>query len=1811
MNDNVAIIVDFRVAGNGAGAVNAHLGLIVAVADKSARDSSRAFNQHFGANFFADLGARIVTSFKNSLSGIVSAAIDASQKAEAALRGLSATAINLGISPADAQAAVQNLQIVKDGLIGVGEASASLKNLLATGFGLPQAIDIIKAFGDTAAFGRQSALTYGEAIRSATEGIKNQNSILVDNAGLTKNLSVILRERGFVIQDINDENKKASALEALHTGLLKEASIQHGDANELLETYQGRMIQVEAAQTRFLKALGNTITQSTAVKSSLGAVVAVLDFLGQHTELVVGLTTAITALTIAVAIYNATAIAASIPMLASFVKGLKDVVFWMVHFRTALMETQTALAATGGWLALIGLAVTVGITLAKLTEANEELVDISSTRIDSIVKERGELEKQNARLGELTTQTELSAKQQTELTKQYKSLNIESQARVGNINDEVNASVKLKSEITNLIRLRTEELDLIARVTTAQLIGKVQELRQSEQRADELRKRIADLQAAEERLRNAGFGGGGLNDEEAKSLGVGRQEEIGRQGQQAQLHAANMQAQRDAVNLADANAKLRQEAGDLSDKQSALGGALRKTSDQLVDQSAKFGNVTGAVDHGKKLINDFRAEQELLTPTIQKNVSALDQLTSALDGVNDAVERQVGDRRKRINAIINTAAETAAQMGKGAQAGELAKGIVKFDITGQIARDIEVEKQYRTAREAAEKALGLNKERKTRKELTELEQLQRKINELRKDLTGFRDLTSKEFVLRFEQEGLERQIRDLNHILDLRRELGVAMNTPLPSALREALGRDDERAAQLARDYAEELQRAVDRKNAIKKLTDAQVDAEEELARATIALQIPVVSAFARAQTQYVQNIRERRNLEQDLTAEIAIEVRRRADAEQNAARDIQQTQAEAFRDRLRDEAKAREDLMRAVARSAIQQAADPNEAFRGNLLIGLGRDIAGGMSANPQVRAVEAGNKILAEIATNTSFLNPQKSPAPAADVTGGADAAGGGRDAQGISAGGYRRGIARLQSMNAEIQERIRRAPAEAAASERESKRTRAFEGQVKAVAGLFPDQMSTEQLIAATNEINRQTERRINLAQEAANIEIESRSANLALAKQQLIAEDELAERRESEVTGVVDLARATAELNRLRDPRSIAYRLELQRAEIDNVRELGAQERELIRLRDQARRGYLNDPRFVQRAQNNAEIARLHAAEGRAQRIVELEDQIAHAGEDAADRYRIAWLEAIREVQDADIRAVEEQIAAVVKLADATTLHTEQVRAQVAKHLAAQKTVSETAGEAIIKVYDKIAERMDATVDKAFSKLGFAGEIIGDFVKTAGRQLLNNIFASAIGLPDPATVAAGSGQVRAAQTQTMNVQAGTVIIAGGGGIGAGGGAGAGGAAGGGGALGGLLNLLGLGGGGGATGTPPFIQSGSFSIGGGASPFSGNLFGGSSPTTPTAQTGGGGILNRLFGQGSAARSFFGQNLGGGQFGGLFAKGSFGFGNSAFASALPMLGLSLGSSIGGGQGLGGILGGAGGALAAIGMISPGAVGLGAGSFLAPLFSNPITAIVGGALLVGAYFVGRSMARRRDETTRDQLTRDSRGSIQQLIKKVETDQMDGESALANAAQIRAQYLEQANALKDRKTREHAIATVRELDYDIANLQRAVDAQASRQALLQKMIPTFGDGGRYELPRGIPRGTQAAGYRYGLVGNKLTFGGVDEYVGMFREGEAFLTIENINALGGAPAMRRAGVRGFDGGGRTGRGAVAPPSRPASPAATGRPIMVVPVMVADNATADALVAASNEDVIAMKVVMHIQRNGQNGVAGAVATEIARR
>ena len=199
--------------------------------------------------------------------GGVNKAIDASVRLENSLIGVSSVAKATGNDVDEVTSAVQSL--AADGLIPVSDVANTIKMLLASGLGLNESIKLFNALKDSAAFNRAGFLSLGEAVRSAAEGIKNGNSILVDNAGITKNLSILQREYAESIGTTAGKLTDAQKIQAAYLGVLRESANFTGDAAKLSGTYTGAISRLNAGFDRFLAALGNTITQSSITTNIL------------------------------------------------------------------------------------------------------------------------------------------------------------------------------------------------------------------------------------------------------------------------------------------------------------------------------------------------------------------------------------------------------------------------------------------------------------------------------------------------------------------------------------------------------------------------------------------------------------------------------------------------------------------------------------------------------------------------------------------------------------------------------------------------------------------------------------------------------------------------------------------------------------------------------------------------------------------------------------------------------------------------------------------------------------------------------------------------------------------------------------------------------------------------------------------------------------------------------------------------------------------------------------------------------------------------------------------------------------------------------------------------------------------------------------------------------------------------------------------------------------------------------------------------------------------------------------------------------
>lgn len=137
-----------------------------------------------------------------------------------------------------------------DWLVPMENAATSLKNLLSKWFSLDEATQMMNRFKDSSAFWRQAALSMWEAVQSATEWIKNENSILVDNAWVTKNISVMQEEYAKKLWISTSALTDAQKNEAIYQWVLKETAFQVWDAQKASEWYQWTVAQLDAAKLK-------------------------------------------------------------------------------------------------------------------------------------------------------------------------------------------------------------------------------------------------------------------------------------------------------------------------------------------------------------------------------------------------------------------------------------------------------------------------------------------------------------------------------------------------------------------------------------------------------------------------------------------------------------------------------------------------------------------------------------------------------------------------------------------------------------------------------------------------------------------------------------------------------------------------------------------------------------------------------------------------------------------------------------------------------------------------------------------------------------------------------------------------------------------------------------------------------------------------------------------------------------------------------------------------------------------------------------------------------------------------------------------------------------------------------------------------------------------------------------------------------------------------------------------------------------------------------------------------------------------------
>ncbi|MDI6872151.1 MAG: phage tail tape measure protein [Bacillota bacterium] len=314
---------------------------------------------------------------------------EASNQAKAGLLGLDSVARSFGQDADRAKQAA--IDLAEDGLAPMTTYAVGLKNLLSSGLGLPEAIKLLEAFKDRAAFGRNAAISFDQAIINLTQSFKTEQSELGDASGLTENYSKLIERGAQILGKKTTELTNAERAQAKYLAILEASIPYEGDAARAADTAAGAQARLGSQALQLRQAIGDSL--EPALKDLLAAFTPVVkssvDWVKANPELVKSLALVTAALTGLVAAAGALGLA-----LPGIIAGV------------GLLVTPVGLAAT----ALAGLA--TGATLAKAAlDGQAEAQERELANAKALLDEYQELSKkatltanEKARLAEVSSQ---------------------------------------------------------------------------------------------------------------------------------------------------------------------------------------------------------------------------------------------------------------------------------------------------------------------------------------------------------------------------------------------------------------------------------------------------------------------------------------------------------------------------------------------------------------------------------------------------------------------------------------------------------------------------------------------------------------------------------------------------------------------------------------------------------------------------------------------------------------------------------------------------------------------------------------------------------------------------------------------------------------------------------------------------------------------------------------------------------------------------------------------------------------------------------------------------------------------------------------------------------------------------------------------------------------------------------------------------------------------------------------------------------------------------------------------------------------
>ncbi len=500
--------------------------------------------------------------------------------------------------------------------------------------------------------------------------------------------------------------------------------------------------------------------------------------------------------------------------LPQVIKGIQSVVFWMIHFRTALTDTQTALTASAGWIGLVVAAIGLLIYAWRSYEgAADRANKITKEQVAAQSSALAESKSLAAEVRNVAAAQEGSAERHERLNAVLGRLDPVTQAYIKSLKDEKTQISVLTGEIDKNLNARKAILEATLRTVGSGALEQKASIDSETQSIDRLNTKINELQ---------------------KNV-TGHNIFINPQAADAKLRMDNF-----SQSIVDANVRLTGFNTSLTENKVKL----FQTAQGLNLSEAELRLFFQQLGYTKQQIDFLTAGYAQATDAAKNNANATNQTTQAIDQQANSVRNLRAELAALAKAPQEKIDQAVLDIVKNAKDATEAKRMARERLRddSSLKDAVNESRRLKESQAAAESVFtpslrsgggsGGGRASDPIKEAT------REIAKLNKEISALEAGGGHAFEILTERDELQETKRLLTDILKLRRELTIVADIPIPpdqagrelqlKALQQ-FKRDREEIANLAGDLglgpqeagtSQEAHRLVEQLSLLKKTRD-------------------------------------------------------------------------------------------------------------------------------------------------------------------------------------------------------------------------------------------------------------------------------------------------------------------------------------------------------------------------------------------------------------------------------------------------------------------------------------------------------------------------------------------------------------------------------------------------------------------------------------------------------------------------------------------------------------------------------------------------------------------------------------------------------------------------------------------------------------------------------------------------------------------------------------------------------------------------------------------------------------------------------